>query len=93
MDMGGLLAFVESDSLVVSDTGAMANLARFSWLERQNRILRRARSLCVSTDPASARFRFVDGRLGDVRHATGTPVGSAGGKGEFTAFALDAHIA
>ena len=46
----------------------------------------------VSASPASARFRFGGGRLGAGRHATGIPVGIAGGKGAFAAFALDAEI-
>ena len=47
----------------------------------------------VSPHPASARFRFGNGRLGDVRHTAVATVGNAGNKGDFTAFAPQADMA
>ena len=82
----------ESDSIAVSDTGAGPNLVCFSLLQPHNRILRREESPRVSTQLASARFRSGDGGLGEGRRAADTPVGIAGNKGEFAAFALEADI-
>ena len=41
---------------------------------------------------APARFKFGDGREGEVKHATDIKVGVAACKGAFTAFAPDADI-
>ena len=46
----------------------------------------------VSTFPASARFRFGDGCLGEVRRGAGLPAGIAGGKRKFPALVLDSDI-
>ena len=70
------------------EIGATANLLRFSWLARHNRILERRGVRRVTTYPSWARFRFGGWRLGAVRHAADIPVGIAGNKGMFTAFAL-----
>ena len=39
-----------------------------------------------------ARFKFGDGRIGEVKHAADIKVGVAGRKGTFAAFVLDADI-
>ena len=82
----------QEDSAVVLDTGARANLVRFSWLQRHNRILERRGIPRVTTYPSQARFRFVYGRLGEVRYAADIPVGIAGNTGMFTASVLEADI-
>ena len=46
----------------------------------------------VLTYPAQARFKFGDGRTGNVCFAADIAAGCAGAKGAFTAFALDADI-
>ena len=46
----------------------------------------------ASTYPSPARFRFGGGRLGQVSQAADIPVGVAGSKGNFPAFALEADI-
>ena len=46
----------------------------------------------VMPNPTMARFKFGDGRVGEVKHAADIKVGSAGRKGAFTAFVLDADI-
>ena len=74
------------------DTGDTASLVRFRWLEHPYRIFERRGYREVSTYPLHARSRFGDGCLGEVRHAADVPVGVAGSKGKFTAFALDADI-
>ena len=92
LDAGGLFSVSGSDSVVVLDTSHTANLARCRSLEHHNRILQRKGYLRVTTRPASARFRFGDGRPGGVRRAAEIPVGIAGSKGGFTSFAPHADI-
>ena len=75
--------------MVVLDTGATANFARFSLLAHHNSILEKHGFPRVATYPSNAKFRRGDGRLGEVRHAADIPVRIAGNKGKFTAFALD----
>ena len=41
-DVGDLFLVPQEDSVVALDTGAAANLARFSWLAHHNRILERS---------------------------------------------------
>ena len=74
------------------ETGAAAKLVSFSWLAHRNRILERFGIPGVTANPPQARFRFGDGRLGEVRHAADVPVGIAGNKGMFTAFELDGDV-
>ena len=74
--------------MIVLDTGATANVVPFSWPGRRNRILEQHGIPKV----AKARFSFGDGRLREVRHAADVPVGIAGNRGMFTAFALEAEI-
>ena len=81
-----------ADSVVALDTGAAVNLACSWWLERRDSILERWGAPRAETFPESARFKFGDGRLGDVRCAAGCPVGVAGGPGKCTAYLLDAGI-
>ena len=87
MDVGGLFVLAKSDSLAVFGAGVTANLLCFSWFERHNRILQRGGFPQVSTYRASARSRFGDGRLRVVRRGADIPVGIAGYKGKFAAFA------
>ena len=79
--------------LLALDTGATADSVYCYWLQRQNRLLGKKGRQKVSTYPASARGRFGDGRLGDVRHAADIPACISGSQGNFAAFALDADIA
>ena len=69
LDLGVQFLFEEAASVVVLDIGAAANLACFRLLAHRNRILEREGFLRVPTYPAGARFKFGDGRLGEVRHA------------------------
>ena len=46
----------------------------------------------MATYPACVRFKFGDGRLGEVPCAAGIPVGIAGSRGKFTASASAAEI-
>ena len=76
--MGNLLLASRADCVVVLDTGATANLVCFSWLERHNRLLEHHSLQRVSVYQSEARFRFGDGRVGEVRRAADITAGSAG---------------
>ena len=80
---------MHADSVAVLDIGATANLICFRWLERHNRLQAKRGYPKVSTYSSTARPRFGDGRLGEVRHAADTTVGIAGHKDKFAACALD----
>ena len=67
----------ESDTAVVLDTGAPANLACFRGLEPRNRIVQPKGYPRVTTYLASARFSLGDG------HAADAPARNAGSKGQF----------
>ena len=92
MDLGDLFLVPREDSVVALNTSTAANIVRFSWLAYRNRILEGRGAPRVSTYHSKARFRFGDGRLGEVRHAADILVGVAADKGKFAAFALDADI-
>ena len=92
MDLGELLLASRKDSAVASDTGAAANLVSFKWSAQQNRILERYGIPRAHTYFSRTRFRFGDGRLGDVRPAADIPVWIGSYKGARTAFAQDAGI-
>ena len=92
MDKGELFLVSQENSVALLDTGATANLAFSRWLARHNRILDRYGIERVFTCSSKATFRLGDRRLGEVRHEADIPVGGAGNKGAFTAFALDADI-
>ena len=47
------------------DTGAIANVVCSWWLGNHNSLLEKQGLPRISTYPASARFTFGDGRLGD----------------------------
>ena len=80
------------DSAGVLDTGATADLVRLKWLGNHNLHPERQELLRISLYPASARFKFGDERLGEVRLAAGITVGIAGRKGTPAAFASEAGI-
>ena len=92
MEMGESFFASHEDSAVALDTGATANLVCSRWLAHYNRILERRGIPRMSTYPSKARFRFVDGRLGEVRQAADIPLGIAGAQVKFTALAPDADV-
>ena len=89
---GGQLIRARADSVVILDTWATANLARFQRLNHHNSISEKAGHPRVSTHPTRARFKFGDGRMGAVRLAVDITAGIAGARGNFAAFDLDAAI-
>ena len=92
IDLGGEFVVSPASSVVVLDTGATANLVCRQWLANHNRFLERQGIEKAHLYPADARFKFGDGRIGEVRYAADITVGIAGRKGSFTAFVLDAEI-
>ena len=66
LDSGFQLVCMRDDSAVVLDTGATANLACFRWLSRRNSLPEQKGFPRVLTYPAQARFKFGDGRSGNV---------------------------
>ena len=92
LDSGCQLVCMRDDSVVVLDTGAAANLVCFRWLSHQSSLLERKGFPRVLTYPAQARFKFGDGRAGNVCFASDIAVGIAGAKGTSTASVLDADI-
>ena len=92
LDAGRLSLASDSDSAAVPDMGATANLARRRRLEHHNRTLGQKGYRKVSPYPSSARLRFGDGRLSEVRQAADISVGIAGSKANFNALVLDTDI-
>ena len=92
LDAGDLFMVSQETSAVVLATGAAANVVCFSSLARHNRTLERRGVPRVTAYLPQTRFRFGDGRLGEVRHAADIPMGIAGRKGMFTSFVLEADI-
>ena len=82
LDMGGLFVLAESDGVFVLDAGVTANLVCFRYLENRDRILQRKGFPRVSRYPASARFKFGDGRQGEVLHAADIPAGIVDNRGK-----------
>ena len=67
VDAGDMFMVSQEDTVVASDTGARAYLVSFSWLARHYGLLERRGIPRVATNPSKARFRFRDGRPGEVR--------------------------
>ena len=88
----GQCALMDAGRVAGSETGAAANLARVRRLGHRNEISEGKGFPRVTTYPASARFKFGDGRLGEVRCAADTPAGIAGSRCECAGFALEADI-
>ena len=82
----------QSESAVVLDTGATANLVCYKWLENHNLFLGKQGLAEAVPYPSAARFKFGGGGIGEVKHAADTKVGIAGCAGAFAAFALDAEV-
>ena len=80
------------DNVAFLETGAAANLVCLRWPRNHNSLLGEQGLPRISTYPACARFKFGDGRHGEVRYAAVISVGLAGCKREFTAVLLEADI-
>ena len=78
LDTGGLFMVSKEDSVAVLDTGAAANLVCSRLLGHHDQLLGSHGLQWLSTYPSRVTFRFRDGRLGEVRHATDTSGGSLG---------------
>ena len=86
------LVCTREESVGILDAGATANLVCFRRLRHHNSMMGQVGLPRVSTYPAPARFKFGDGRMGNVKFAADITVGIAGYKGTFTAFALVSDI-
>ena len=80
LDMGGQWPCMGAESSVALKTGAAAKLARFWRLAYRNKLLEKHGLSRVSTYPTCARFKFGDGRLGEVRCAADIPARLAGSR-------------
>ena len=78
--------------MVALDTGATANLVSFERLENHKSIVGKRGLRRKSSHTASARFKFGDGRRGEVRYAAEITVGTAACKDTLAAFASLADI-
>ena len=84
--------FEETGSAAVLAARATASVLCSRRSGRHNRISAQNEFPQLSTYPGCARFKFGDGRLGEVRCAADNPVGIAGTTGKLTAFATEADI-
>ena len=91
-DSGGRYLCIGEDSAVVLGTGAAANSASSKWPKNHNSFLKKQGLPRLSSYPSSARFKFGDGRLGEVGPAAGITAGIAGCMGTLTAGVLEAEI-
>ena len=87
---GGEFAVSRASSVVELDTGATATLVCRAWVANHNLFFGSLSMEKVHLYPSAARFKFGDGRIGEVQYAANITVGIAGRKGTFTAFATDA---
>ena len=87
-----VLSALGMESLAVLGTVAAAISACFGWLNPPAAMLERVGVPIAKPYPACARFKFGDGRMGDVRFTSETPAGIAGGRGKFTSLLLGADI-
>ena len=71
LDLLGQFSPADAESLVVLDTGAIANLACFKWLDKRDFISGRRGVSPARPSRAQERFKCGGRRLGDVRHAVG----------------------
>ena len=92
MEAGGQFAAPSSESVVALGIGATANLVCRKWLENHNPFLDKRGLEKAVPYPSTARFKFGDGKIGEVQHAADIKVDVAGCTGALKAFVLDAEI-
>ena len=92
VSLGLLSGSSVSDSTVIIDTAASANLVGVKWLNNPNATLRSLGRPPAKHKEALASFRYGDGRVGDVHNAAVIPIAIAGYTGQFMAYAVDADI-
>ena len=91
MESGGEFLAPPSEGAVALGAGATANLVRHKWLANQNVISGKQVLEKAVPYSFSVRFKFGDGRIGEVQHESDIEVGIAGCRGAFMAFVLDAE--
>ena len=92
LELGGQFAATQSESVVVLDTGLTANSVSYNWLGSLNLFLEEKGIAKAAPYPSPGRFKFGDGRAGEVKRAVDIMVGNTGREGAFAALALDAEI-
>ena len=74
------------------ETGAAADLVCHKWIANHNLFLQKLGLPKMLSYSAAARFKFGDGRVGEVKRAADIEVGIPGCKGASAASVLDAEI-
>ena len=92
MDSGGQFLRTDAECVAVLNAGATANLVRSRRAGHQNEALKRNEIPRITAYPACARFKFGDGRRGEVRRDGGILAGIAGCREKFAASATEADI-
>ena len=78
--------------MAVLDAGETASLVCHTWLENHNLFSEQMGLGKAVPSSSTARFKFGDRGIGEVKHAADTKVGIAGCMGAFTACVLGAEI-
>ena len=86
LDLGGASVASKASSVVGLDAAAAANLGRRAWIENHNGFLERQGMEKVALYQSAARFKFGDGRIGEVQFAANIAVGTAGCMGHLYYF-------
>ena len=89
-EIGEQLAASHSDSVVALDSGATVNLVCLKWLGNRNLFSQKLGLPVVAPYSTTTRFKFGDGRVGEVQHAADITAGIAGREGASAMFALGA---
>ena len=92
LEIGGQFFRAQGDSVIVLDTEGTANLVCVPWLGKHNSYLQRMGFPLTNAYPSTARFKYGDGRVGEVRYAAEIKVGIAGRRASVTALVMDADI-
>ena len=92
MDSGGQFLRTDAECVAVLIAGATANLVRLRRAGHLNEILKRSEIPRITAYPACARFKFGDGRRGEVHRDGDILAGIAGSREKFTASATEADI-
>ena len=92
LDLGGQFLRIDAAFVAVLNASAAPNLARFRWVGHHNEYSEREENPRVTAYAACARYKFGDGRLGEVRRAADISAGIAGSRGKFAPSATEKDI-
>ena len=88
-DLGGQFLRIDAAFVAVLNASAAPNLARFRRVGHRNEYSEREENPRVTAYAACARYKFGDGRLGEVRRAADISAGIAGSRGKFAPSATE----